>query len=254
MKLSIIIALLLFACYIGYRIAKRMARNKDPNKKPGCMMSGYVIIVYLCLCSLSFPFLNMTISGLYNNLVDTRYEATVVSVRDYISEDSDGNKRTMYAPTVSFTSNSGQKITRELNIGSGDPYIVGEMHPVSYDENDDQLNSRSVASVLLLIGGLIMSLLLLGYVLIGFAYAFRIPIGITGARYTGILFIYILMPIGMIGLNVGLIYYVYQRLVNGYKSDQPIWVLFIVGFFILVLTLAKIGIVRMLLEKETKKK
>lgn len=253
MRLAIYITLLLVACYIAYRIAQRMASDKDPDEKPGCIMVGYVTLVYLCMCALSFTFLSLTLSGLYGNVVHHRYEATVIDVRNYESEDSDGNTTTMYAPTVQFTTDQGDVITRELNISSGEPYQNGEMHPVSYNQETNDLDSRSIDSVLLMLAGLLMSLFLLGYVLIGIAYAFHIPIGINGMEYTAFIFIYILMPLGMIGMNAGLIYYVVQRLTTGYKSDQPIWVLIVVIFFIIVLTLSKISIIKIMLSKKKKK-
>ncbi|WP_405368945.1 DUF3592 domain-containing protein [Nonlabens sp. Asnod2-A12] len=252
MRLAIYITLLLVACYIAYRIAQRMASDKDPDEKPGCIMVGYVTLVYLCMCALSFTFLSLTLSGLYGNVVHHRYEATVIDVRTYESEDSDGNTTTMYAPTVQFTTDQGDVITRELNISSGEPYQNGEIHPVSYNQETNDLDSRSIASVVLMLAGLLMSLFLLGYVIIGIAYAFYIPIGINGMEYTAFIFVYILMPLGMIGMNAGLIYYVVQRLTTGYKSDQPIWVLIVVIFFIIVLTLSKISIIKIMLSKNKK--
>ncbi|WP_194850665.1 amino acid kinase family protein [Nonlabens antarcticus] len=253
MKLTLILLLIAFGCYIGYRIALQMAHKKDPNDKPGCVLIGYVTLVYLCMCSLSFPFIGITVAGLYATVAHDRFEATVTQVRQYESEDDEGNYHTMYSPTVIFTNSSGAIIERELNISSGDPYYVGEKHPITYDVDSDKVSSRSMASVLLLTGGLIMSLLLLGYVIIGFAYAYTIPIEITGMDYTVIIFLYIIMPLGMIGMNVGLIYYMVQRIFYDYKSDHPVWVLFLVGFFILVLTLASVGIVKLMWKKKKTK-
>lgn len=253
MKIVFFLILFLYAVYIGYRIATRMARDKDPDGQPGCVLSSYVTLIYLCMCLFSFPFIGWTGTALYQSMAHDRYEATITSVREYEDEDDDGNYRTMYQPTVKFTANNGTVIERELGISSGDPYDIGEMHPVSYDADSDQVNSRSWSTILLLTAGLMLSLMFLGYVLIGFAYAYDIPIGITGTAYTVYIFLYILFPLGMIGMNVALIYYLVDTIINGNNADDPVWVLWLVGFFVLVLTLSMIGIIRMILEKRKNK-
>jgi len=190
-----------------------------------------------------------TVSALYGNIVNDRYEAIVSSVREYEDEDDDGNSQTMYQPTVKFTSNDGVVVEEELGISSGDPFYVGEMHPVSYDEQSGHLSSRSFVAVALQSAGLMMSLLLLGYVIIGFAYAYSIPIGITGAEYTVVIFLFILLPVGMIAMDAMLIYYLVDTLFYGNNADDPAWVLWLVGFFALMLTLAMIGILQQFLKK-----
>lgn len=250
MKLGLIIIVILYACYIGYRISLRLSRLKDSNNRPGFVTAGYVILVYLSMCLLSFPFVGICISGLYAHASHDKYDAIITSVRTYMDEDDDRRKTLMHTPTVELTFPDEKYIEQELNIASGDPYTVGDLHPVTYSNSSEQLSSGSLSSFLLLIGGLIMALFLLGYVIIGFTYAYDIPIGITGMGYTAFFFIYIFMPLGMLGMNAGMIYYVVRRLLYGYKSDQPVWVLFLVGFFILVLTLAKIGIVKKLLNSK----
>jgi len=51
-------------------------------------------------------------------------------------------------------------------------------------------------------------------------------------------------------MNSGLIYYIYQRLVNGVNADQPIWALLICIFFAFVLSSLIFICIRLLIQKK----
>lgn len=245
-----LILVLLFALYISYRIIKRMVGDD----KVGCASFAYVSAVYLSLCSLSLPFVIMTSTSLYRIITYETYDAVVVEVSTYISEDSDGNDTLMYTPTVKFTpKGSSEPITRKLGIGSGDPYYVGDSHTVAYNSDTGKIESKSLASILLLIGGLIFSLMLFSFVAYGIYYAFFDKLAFHIMDMVMIYFLYIIMPIGVLGMNAGMIYYLYERLVTGTKADDPTWVLIIVIFFVLVLSLVTVSGIKMLFSRERSK-
>lgn len=248
-KVSLILVLL-FALYISYRIAKRMG----DDDKVGCSGFTYVSIVYLTLCSLSLPFVMMTSSSLYRIITYEAYDAVVVEVSTYISEDSDGNDTLMYTPTVKFTPNgSSEPITRKLRIGSGDPYHVGDSHIVAYNSDTGKIESKSLASILLLVGGFIFSLMLFSIVAYGVYYAFFEVLTFHIMDMIIIYFFYIIIPVGILGMNAALIYYLYERFITGVKADDPAWVTIIVSFFAIVLSLTTIAMFKMLFSKERSK-
>ena len=246
----VILAVALFALFISYRIVKQMSGDN----KVGCIGFGYVSAVYLSLCGLSFPFVIMTVTSLYGIITYDSYEAVVVEVSTHMSENDDGSETLMYTPTVKFTpKNSLEPITRKLGISSGAPYHIGDSHQVAYNSNTKKIESKSLASILLLIGGLIFSLMLFSLVAYGVYYAFFDKLAFHVMDMIMIYFLYIIMPIGVLGMNAGMIYYLYNRLVNGVKADDPAWVLIVVVFFALVLTLLTISVIKMLFSNDGSK-
>ncbi len=245
-KYYLILAFLL-VLYISYRILKKM--NK--NGKVGCAGFAYASAAYLSLCALSLPFVIMTSSSLYRIITYDAYDAEVVEVSTYMSEDSDGNETLMYTPTVKFTpKGSSEPITKKLGIGSGDPYHVGDSHTVAFNSDTRKIESKSLASILLLIAGLIFSLMLFSLVVYGIYYAFFDKLAFHIMDMVIVYFLYIIMPIGMLGLNAGMIYYLYERFITGVKADDPAWVAIIVIFFVLVLSLTTVPLAKMLFSKE----
>lgn len=248
-KYSLLLALL-FALYISYRIVKRMGGDD----KAGCVGFAYVSVVYLSLCALSLPFVIMTSSSLYRIITYDAYEAVVIEVSTYMSEDSEGNDTLMYTPTVKFTpKGSSEPITRKLGIGSGDPYHIGDSHTVAYNSDTGKIESKSLASILLLIAGLIFTLMLFSIVVYGVYYAFFDKLAFHVMDMIIIYFLYIITPIGMLGMNAGMIYYLYERFITGVKADDPTWVAIVVSFFALVLSLTIVALAKMLLSKEGSK-
>ena len=245
-----VLAVASFALYISYRITKRIAGNE----KVGCASFAYVSAVYLSLCALSLPFVIMTSNSLYRIITYEAYDAVVVEVSTYMSEDSDGNETLMYTPTVKFTPRgSSEPITRKLGIGSGEPYHIGDSHKVAYNSDTGKSESKSLASILLLIGGLIFSLMLFSFVAYGVFYAFFDTLTFHVMDMIIIYFLYIIMPIGIMGMNAGMIYYLYERFITGEKADDPLWMAIIVAFFALVLSLVTVGVIKMLFSKERSK-
>lgn len=242
-----VIPIVVLGLLISYRITKRMGGDG----KVGCMTFGYVSLVYLMLCALSIPFVIGSASGLYKIATFDTYEATVVDVSSYMRKNPDGRRIKMYTPTVKFTPRgSSEPREKKLEIGSGEPYQIGEKYKIVYDSDTGKLESREIAAILLLSGGLIFSLTLLSLVIYGAYYAFVEKRSFPLTSLATILIVYIIMPISMIGLNAGMIYYVYNRLAYGVRSEQPIIVLIIVIFFIIVLSLATVGLAKMFINKE----
>ncbi len=237
----------LLALYISYHIVKKI----NGEKKVGCAGFTYVSAVYLSFCAFSLPFVIMTSSSLYRIIIYDAYEAEVVEVSTYMSEDSDGNDTLMYTPTVKFTPNgSSEPITKKLEIGSGSPYHIGDSHKVAYNSDTGKIESKSIASILLLIAGLIFSLMMSSIVAYGIYYAFFDQLAFHIMDMVLIYFLYIIMPIGILGMNAGMIYYLYERFITGVKADDPIWVAIIVIFFVLVLSLTTVPLIKMLFAKK----
>ena len=236
-------ALLVF--YISYRIIKRM--NND--KKVGCVGFAYVSIFYLILCAVSIPFVITTSTSLYRIITYDTYKAEIVEVNTYMNEDSDGNDTLMYTPTVKFTpKGSAEPITRKLEIGSGAPYHIGDSHKVAYNSDTGKIESKSIASILSLSVAFIFSLMLSSIVIYGVYYAFFEKLAFDIMDMIKIYFIYILLPIGMLGMNASLIYYLYEYFITGARSDAPVWGTILAIFFVLVLSLSTIPIFKMLRE------
>ena len=157
----------------------------------------------------------------------------------------------MHVPTVSFTPlSSSTPIVHELDIASGESYEIGELHKIAYNPDTGNIQSKELSSILLLIGGLIFSLVLLSFVVYAVLYAFYVKLPITLLELVIYNFIGIIVPLGIVGMNAGIIYYLYQRLVHGVKADQPVWVIFLCLFFSLVLTVVTFGFFKLLFKKE----
>jgi len=228
--------LIISGLFITFRITER--QKKESGSNGGCFYYGFMTLVYESLLLLSIGALALAGTGLYRNIINTSYQATIVGQEEYLSEDDEGGSHLMHTPIVEFIPN-GQNIAirAKLDISSGGEYKIGESHRIVYNSKTGEVNSGSTSTILLQLGGLLMGLFLLSFVVYGFLYAFYLPTPFNLADIIKVGFVYTFMPIGMIGMDLALIYYVYQRLILDERTNEPIWPLAISIFFSLVLTL-----------------
>jgi hypothetical protein len=247
-----LIFLICFSIFIGYKIAKRQQKNA---KEKNLFAVGYISLIIFC-CSLFgtfFPYGLLKQSSLF--ITGTRYEATVTNVHERTEttgEDGRSRTQTMYTPEVTFTTHSGKIIVRDGSLSSSDPDKIGDVITLYYNEKTDSLIEYSIASVAMLIGGLIFSgiftLIMIGAIL----YAFNkntqpiITIMIVGGQY-------FVLPLIILLFTLGLWSYPIRRIFFDYQTEQPLWVIPATIFFALTMSAVCVGYVKMVFLGEKKK-
>jgi len=228
---------IILGLFITFRITER--EKKESNSNGGCFFYGYLTLVYEALLILSLGALALAGTGLYRNIIHDSYQATVVDQVEYYAEDEDGGGQLMYTPIVEFTPNDHEKLIRaKLDVSSGGLYEIGEPHRVVYNPKTGDVNSGALSTILLQLAGLLMGIFMFSFIVYGFCYAFYLPLPFTIVDIIRIGFMYTFLPIGLLGMNAGLMYYIYQRLFLGIRADDPLWPLILSIFFSLTLSLA----------------
>jgi len=237
--------------FIAFKIHRRQKEGENETIASGCLGFGFIFLAYLIVSYLGIVFLIGTTKQLYTVATAKTYQAKVINIDNEIRENSEGLKIIIYTPTVKFNiENTSGAIIKKLDVSSTQPYQIGETQEIVYSSSSDSIVSVSIGSILLNIVGFLISLLPFSLIIYGFCYAFYITLPYTLTDLLIFFFGYIFLPIGMIGLNIGLIYYVYDSLIQDYRQEQPIWVLMLCTFFILILSFAKFMIVKMLIRGE----
>lgn len=227
--------LTILGLFISFRITERQKKESDQNG--GCFYYGFVTLIFEALLLLSFGALALSGSGLFRNIFDTSYQAIVVDQVEYESEDDDGNTTTMHTPIVKFTPDGQHApIIAKLNISSGGEYEIGATHRIVFDPETGDVTSGATSTILLLLGGLIMGLFMFSFIVYGFCYAFYLPLPFSLSDIIAVGFIYTFLPLGVIGMDAGLLYYIYERMI-GARTGEPIWPLLLSILFSTILTL-----------------
>jgi len=139
-----LILVILILLYISYRIAKR----KAGSDKVGCIGFAYVSAVYLSLCIVSIPTLVIAGSDIFKRIIYDSYDAVIVDVSSYMSEDSNGDDILMYSPIVKFTPRgSSEPIIGKLGTSSSAPFHIGDSHAVSYSSAAGKIGSSTFGSI-----------------------------------------------------------------------------------------------------------
>ncbi len=246
MSIYLFSSIIIFGLFISFRITEREKKESDSNG--GCVFYGIVTLIYEALLLLSLGTLALAGSGLYRNLVYPSYQAKVIDQSSYVEEDDDGS-HLMYTPIVEFTpTGQVEPIRAKLDISSGGEYKIGESHRVVYNPKTGDVYSGATSTILLQFFGLLMGLFMFSLVVYGFSYAFYLPLPFTIGDIIKIGLIYIFVPIGMIGMDVGLIYYVYQRIFLNTRANDPLWPLIISIFFSLALSLTIYSLISQLIK------
>lgn len=211
----------------------------------GCLTFGYIALVLLCInlfTIFSWMFMYSTTRDIIAVAVSGKsYTSQVVSYTSHNSEDSDGRSITMYTPTVRFITEDGKTIQKELSFSTSG-LKVGDTYKINYNEETGKVVTLGFTLSISFVGAFlftfIFSILFIGQILYIFGYEMD--------KYKQIVMkagFYFFLPFIMIGFDVLLIYALF------YGNEVPIFVTGILIFFIFVLTLAILGVGKMLIQK-----
>ena len=246
------VVLLLFSAFLTTSIVKRFGKKE----RAGCVTWGYIFVILFSLnlfaCFLSLALLEKSSTF----FTGKKYTATVVRVESYLSTstDKDGRSSTtrMYTPVVTFTTLSGQQVTKVDNVSSSESPAIGNKITVIYDEKKDELQELSFANIGLLAAGLFFSFISALLIIGATRYAFNKDVKPIFNLLLKVL-LWFVFPIAMLLMATGLGWYVYQRCMHGYKSDQPVWVLGICIFFTIMLVFGFVGYAKVILVSKKRK-
>lgn len=230
---------LAFTFLISYFYIKRTGAS-------GCLTKGYVGLVVLCINVvglISLMFLFSSIKDVFDVVTSGQnYTASVISFTEKDHYDSETKtSSTMYTPTVRFTTNDEVVVERELSFSTSNLQIE-DTYRINYDEKEDRVITLGFVLVIQFVGSFIFSFVLI-FVFSGLVlYAF-------GGKMKGYYSLlqkvgfYFFFPLILIGFNALLIYGFF------YSNDVPVFVSGILIFFIIVMTLATIGYLKMLISE-----
>lgn len=231
----------LITVLLTYFFVKRMQRK-------GCITFAYVGAVIFCInlfAVFSWMFMVSSSRDLYKAASSGKsYTAKVISFTSEEHYDSDkGRSYTMYQPTVQFTTESGRVVDKELEFSTSD-LELGDIYKVNYNETNGKVITLGFTLIIRLVGAFIFCFLLTFLVAGLLRYVLGWPMGNYYALISKIGFNFF-VPFLMIGFDALLIYALF------YGNEVPGWATALIVFFILVLSLAIVGYLKMIFTKGT---
>ncbi|MEO6820377.1 MAG: DUF3592 domain-containing protein [Ginsengibacter sp.] len=224
---------------LTYFIVKRSGRK-------GCVTFVYIGLVIFCTNLFTIGSWGMMYSSIKEVFFvvtsGQKYTATVVSFTkktDYNSKDN--RYDTMYQPTVKFTLLSGKVVEKTLEF-SESSMKIGDHYKVNYDEASDKTITL----------GFILIIKLVGVFLFWFILTFltggiiKYSLGQQMDNYKALvskISFYFFIPFLMIGFDCLLIYAIF------YGNPAPWFVTALIVFFIVMLSLATWGYIKMIIKK-----
>ncbi|WP_158976263.1 hypothetical protein [Cellulophaga sp. L1A9] len=211
---------------------------KRLGSQSGCITYGYIGLILFSI-NIFFIFSGSifisTVKDTFTILISgENYTATVSSYTSEEVYDSDSDEyETMYTPTVSFLTQYGQTIERELEFSTTDVKL-GDTYKINYNKLNDKVITLGFTLFIKLAGTFIFCFIFTFLFVGELLYAFNKNMDkyYSMVKKAGF---YFFIPFLMIGFDALLIY----GLLNG--NEVPIWVSLVLVFFIVVLTLAIVG-------------
>jgi len=234
-----LIILIIFSVVCASLIKSRM-------KLKGCMTTGYTALVIFCISLLGFGVLYMLAASVKNNVSTfingEQYTASVTSYTSEEKEDDEGDMRTYYTSHITFTTKEGNEITRKKSFSSTGMPVIGETYTIYYDAKNNTLFIWEAMVLILFFGMIIMgSVLLFAFIgLMLFAFGGKMDGYWNVCKKIGSVFF---LPLIMIAFDALLIYALLHK-------EHPTFVVIILSFFILALTLAIWGYLKMTIQKD----
>ena len=233
---------LLVGLLLTYKIGQR--RVQSGKESLGCLGFGYVFLVVSILMVFAIGSAIGVGSSIYKStqllLHGQRYPAKVISYTTYESHDSDaGTTTTMFTPTLEFTTASGQLVEHTVSYSSSSKPTIGEFVTVYYDEVTQKGMSFGFGALALFVGALIfmVTLVFVFWGVLLYAMNYDMTNYFHRAKFIGVTFF---IPLLMILFDGLLIYALF------YGNKVPFFVTALLVFFILVLSLAIWGYIKMI--------
>lgn len=230
--------LIAFSIWITVMVKKRMEMNS------GCLSFGYIALLIFSISTLAIGATAILVSyigaNLYTFVKGERYTAIVTDYTSEEREDDEGDLSTYYYAQLAFVTDAGKRITVEDSSSVGEPQI-GEEYTIYYNASDGKKFVWSAAFPIMTCGLLMMSSILLVafYGIMRYALGFEMKGFWKFLQNFGSVFF---IPFVMICFDLLLIYGLFHK-------TQPLWVYVLLSFFILVLTLAIWGYIKMTIKK-----
>lgn len=226
---------------LTYFFVKRM-------DKKGCVTFAYAGAVIFCInlfAIFSWMFMVSSCQDIYKVISSGKqYTARVISYTAEEHYDSEDRRYyTMYKPTVRFNTESGAIITKQLNF-SQSSVDVGDTYRINYNSATGAVITLGFIMIIQFVGAFIFCFILTFLV----AGIIRYIMGWPMERYYTLISkvgFNFFVPFLMTGFDALLIYAIF------YGNDVPGWVTALLVFFVIVLSLAIWGYIKMIFSKGT---
>lgn len=217
-------------------------------EKKGCIAFAYVGAVLFCInlfAVFSWMFMVSSCQDIYKVISSGKqYTATVISYTTEEHYDTEDHRYyTMHTPTVRFTTESGQEISKQLKFSTSS-VDVGDTYRVNYNAANGEVITLGFTMIIKFVGSFIFCFILTFLV----AGIIRFIMGWPMERYYTLMSkvgFNFFVPFLMIGFDALLIYALF------YGNEVPGWATAILIFFIIVLSLSIWGYIKMVLSKGT---
>ena len=237
------ISFLIVCILMTYFFVKRQGSS-------GCATYGFMGLIILSInmfTIFSWGFMLSTSLDLYKVMSSgKKYESKVISYTSEQRYDSEKRRHyTMYQPTVQFRTDSGEIIKTELDFSSSN-INIGDSYSVNYDEDSGSVIALGFTLVIKTVGAFIFSVIF-SFLFLGLV---KYILGHNMDSYTALVTkvgLSFFVPFLMIGFDLLLIYAIF------YGNDIPWYATAMLIFFVLVLTLAVFGYIKMLFTSGTPK-
>lgn len=224
--------------------------RKRLGNKSGCISFGYIGLILFSInifFIFSWVFLATAVKETF--LATTsgdNYTATVVSFTTKKTYNSDEERyETMHNPTIRFITKEGRILQRELDFSSSG-IEVGDTYQINFNEQNNTVITKGFLMYIKLAASFILcfifTFLFIGEIL--YVFKFKMESYYDLIKKVGFHFF---IPFLMIGFNILLVYALF------YGNEVPLGVSIVLVFFIIVMTLAIVGYLKMIKTKGTPK-
>jgi len=249
--------------WMTWRIAARwkreaLAKNNDqPAGRPwfSCFLV-FTLLSFLTMGAVLIPLeigarASLFVTGTLQQATVTRFTSGTERVS---RDDSYGHSYTtdvvMHTPVYRFTLSDGTRQDVSGDISSENEPTVGDLQKIYYDAQRNSMVTASPANAVMLGACALFSFLLILILLATVLYAFdRSTKGVM--RLLGQTLLYVVIPLAMVGMALGLGFYAYERFTTDLHDDDPLFVAGFCIFFAVTLMLVLVGGVRARLSPKT---
>lgn len=237
--------------WVTYKAAQRYKRDKKISTQQGYIIYAFAGVLAYVLYSLALLGLWGIGQKVHHYFTLPRYQAEVIDHQDYERKErrnTGTHRTTFYTPVVRFQDEQGHTHQALLDVSSSEPLPIGQIITIGYESGMELAQEYSHKSAALLLGFALMGCVLMYAVVWSIYYAHGWDA--SGLLLVGIRAVqWLLVPLGMLGLLVGMGYFLYSYLL-GKQPNAPLWAVLMVSFFELMLLLSLWGYIKHIFSPE----
>ncbi|MBL1219992.1 hypothetical protein JET18_04030 [Chryseobacterium sp. L7] len=160
-----VLAVVLFSCYIAYRIFDKILKKKGSEKGEKNLPEKIFVLFFVFLLVASINVLTMVLSYTffwekgYRTLSETKYEAVVIGYKKETTKtqnfrNSTYDSKFIYFPKVKYTNSEGKEIIKTVDMTSNHPPAPGQYIKITDRTSRESANAVELNWIVFIFGGI----------------------------------------------------------------------------------------------------